>query len=206
MNPTMSPIAQLAQDAPALVEAFGEVALALNLSPRLIGNPDIEARLLQALEQTQGLNLTWELEITESEPIADFGRVTATLAQLRRKGVKIVLDDFGTGWSSWSRAELLNADRIKIDSVFVRQHQSPAAQSVQNFGHTAFHARALARSHDHHIQRHHVVHPLLAPDYRPSPAVGRTVFVGRLQLGSRGLQPKRHTGLLVGGPLCGSDS
>ena len=43
-----------------------------------------------------------------------------------------------------ARVELLR-------SVNDMAHQSLTAERVQNFGHTAFHARALARCHDHHI-------------------------------------------------------
>ena len=132
-------IHKLAQDAPRLTATFGQVALALNLSPRLIGHAEVWSALTQALACTQKLDLSWELEITEAEPIADFGKAGLALQALREQGVKIVLDDFGTGWSSWSRAELLRAQRLKVDSVFVRHHQTEAAQ--QFLKRVADHAR-----------------------------------------------------------------
>jgi hypothetical protein len=44
--------------------------------------------------------------------------------------------------------------------------QSPAAQTVQNFGHTAFHAGAFARRHHHHIHDCHELDSLYSEDYQ----------------------------------------
>ena len=52
-----------------------------------------------------------------------------------------MLDDFGTGWSNWVRAELLPVDRIKIDSAFVRDLPSASVQAVLR----EIRARALAQ-------------------------------------------------------------
>lgn len=138
---TIAQIHQLSQDAPALVQAFGQVSLAFNLSPHLIGHAGVWAALTQALKTSVALKLSWEIELTENEAIADFGSALAQLAPLRRLGAKVVLDDFGTGWSNWSRAEMLQADGIKIDSMFVRTLASPQVQTM--LGQIADQARAM---------------------------------------------------------------
>ena len=60
-----------------------------------------------------------ELEITESVLIDDFGAVTEKLRILRGYGIRISLDDFGTGFSSLSYLKKLPIDTLKIDKTFI---------------------------------------------------------------------------------------
>ena len=93
------------------------------------------------------------------------------------------------------------AGRQTLRGVNDMLHQSPAPNTVQDFGHTALHAGAFARSHDHHIDCCHVFVPHLEKDYRralrPCPAQlarparpGPAVQPGRVQLCANGVQPK----------------
>jgi diguanylate cyclase len=59
------------------------------------------------------------LEITEGTLASDSVRSRNTVAALRRLGVRISLDDFGTGWSSLARLQNLSVDELKLDKVFV---------------------------------------------------------------------------------------
>ena len=127
---TCNQIQHLQKAAPELCQRFGEVALAFNLSPTLIGHEAIWAQLLATRQATSHLPLTWEVEITESEPIDDFALAESQLSLLRQQGIKVVLDDFGTGWSNVVRLALLGVHRIKVDSVFVRNLQRPATLQV----------------------------------------------------------------------------
>src|SRR4051794_30252542 len=60
------------------------------------------------------------LEITETGIMEDPIHSTATLAALRAVGVKLSIDDFGTGHSSLGRLAELPIDEVKIDKGFVR--------------------------------------------------------------------------------------
>jgi len=60
-----------------------------------------------------------EVEITESAAMADPERTLAILADIRALGVRVSIDDFGTGFSSLSRLRRLPVDTIKIDKSFV---------------------------------------------------------------------------------------
>ncbi|OBK74358.1 hypothetical protein A5651_10800 [Mycobacterium sp. 1274761.0] len=59
------------------------------------------------------------LEITESTFANDSSRSRKTVAALRRLGVRISLDDYGTGWSSLARLQDLSVDELKLDRIFV---------------------------------------------------------------------------------------
>jgi len=59
------------------------------------------------------------LEITERVLTKDAAPVTPTLSELRRLGVRISLDDFGTGESSLKWLKHLPVDELKIDRTFV---------------------------------------------------------------------------------------
>src|SRR5262249_50951602 len=63
-----------------------------------------------------------ELEITETNLLHESDATLATLRGMQAIGVKIVLDDFGTGSSSLSYLRSFPFDRIKIDHSFVKDY------------------------------------------------------------------------------------
>ncbi|WP_297386206.1 EAL domain-containing protein [Acidiferrobacter sp.] len=61
-----------------------------------------------------------ELEVTESAPLQDFERARAALEYCARLGIRIGLDDFGTGHASLSYLQRFPAQTIKIDRSFLK--------------------------------------------------------------------------------------
>ncbi|MBW8711828.1 MAG: EAL domain-containing protein, partial [Mycobacterium sp.] len=59
------------------------------------------------------------LEITESTLTTDSQRSRNTVGALRQLGIRLSLDDYGTGWSSLARLQDLSVDELKLDKVFV---------------------------------------------------------------------------------------
>lgn len=96
-----------------------DLTVAVNLSPRGLGEDDV-THALQAALASYGLppHLV-TLEITEDGMIGDPERATALLVRLRELGVGISVDDFGTGYASLSYLRRLPATEVKIDRSFV---------------------------------------------------------------------------------------
>lgn len=93
--------------------------MSINISAIQYKQPDFIDKLLQILEKYEISPYEIELEITESILIDDFEEITERLAILRDIGIKISLDDFGTGFSSLSYLKGLPIDTLKIDKSFI---------------------------------------------------------------------------------------
>jgi diguanylate cyclase (GGDEF)-like protein len=96
------------------------LSVAVNVSPFQLQESDRLFDAVEAALQVSGLPAErLELEITESALIVAETRVLATLHRLRDRGIRIAMDDFGTGHSSLSRLRLFPFSKIKIDQRFV---------------------------------------------------------------------------------------
>ncbi len=72
-----------------------------------------------------------QLEITESLFVTDQQRVTAVIDALRSAGVRILMDDFGSGYSSLACLSSLPLDIIKIDKSFVQTANQNGSAFIQ---------------------------------------------------------------------------
>ncbi|KQT53675.1 hypothetical protein ASG43_17715 [Aureimonas sp. Leaf454] len=97
-----------------------DISIAVNLSARQFGDPQLKASIVSALSKHGLRPSRLTLEITESVLIQNDHIVLATLNDLRAIGVRISLDDFGTGYASLSYLTRFPFDAIKIDQSFVR--------------------------------------------------------------------------------------
>ena len=93
--------------------------IAVNVSPIQFRHGDLP-RLVHLVLIESGLAAArLELEITEGVLVDDFPRAVSILRRLKSLGVRIVLDDFGSGYSSLSYLHAFPFDKIKIDRTFV---------------------------------------------------------------------------------------
>ncbi|MCM0589204.1 MAG: EAL domain-containing protein [Gloeotrichia echinulata DEX184] len=100
---------------------FPPVTIAVNLSLKQFRQPQLVETLKSILEQT-GLDPKYlELEITESTAIEDLGFTTNVLQDLKKMGIYLSIDDFGTGHSSLSRLQMLPLQHLKIDRSFIQE-------------------------------------------------------------------------------------
>jgi diguanylate cyclase (GGDEF)-like protein/PAS domain S-box-containing protein len=114
--------------------------IAVNLSPAQFMHGDVVGLVHSILLETGLAPDRLELEITEGVLIEDFDRGLALLRRLKALGVRISMDDFGSGYSSLSYLQAFPFDKIKIDRAFVmnlgRNPQSAAiVRAVIGLGH-----------------------------------------------------------------------
>ncbi len=95
------------------------MVLSLNISALQYKRPDFVSNLFELLEKYRVNPGDIELEITESVLIDDFEQVVEKLHIIKDYGIKISLDDFGTGFSSLSYLKGLPIDTLKIDKSFI---------------------------------------------------------------------------------------
>ncbi len=97
----------------------GHMRVAMNLSPRELEAGNVDDMILGTLAAKNIPAAMLEIEITEEAPI-DRGRVDRKLERLADAGISIVLDDFGTGFSTLLSLKDSRIRKIKIDQNFVR--------------------------------------------------------------------------------------
>jgi diguanylate cyclase (GGDEF)-like protein len=95
------------------------VRIAVNLSGRQIGDPDLVSTVATAIE-TSGIDpATLSLELTETVLFEESGVTERLMHALRQVGVRLVLDDFGSGFSSLGYLKRFPLDGIKLDRSFI---------------------------------------------------------------------------------------
>lgn len=93
--------------------------LAVNLSPLQLASATLINRIQSILEVTGFPADRLELEVTETAIISDKAHALHTLYKLQQLGIKIAIDDFGVGYSSFETLRVFRFDKIKIDRSFV---------------------------------------------------------------------------------------
>ena len=96
------------------------VTMAVNLSPRQFGDPNLLDDIDAALEASGMSAVLLQLEVTESMVMRNVTRAVRVLDAIQNRGIRLAIDDFGTGYSSMSLMKQFPIDTIKIDRSFVR--------------------------------------------------------------------------------------
>ena len=95
------------------------LSIAINVSPIQFRHGDLPKLIHLVLIESGLAPDRLELEITEGVLVNDFPRAVSILRRLKSLGVRIVLDDFGSGYSSLSYLHAFPFDKIKIDRTFI---------------------------------------------------------------------------------------
>ncbi len=158
-------------------QGLPDFTIGVNLSPVQFQRQSVPLLVARTLAKSGMPARLLDLELTESIVLHDREAVAVQLKQLRDLGVKISIDDYGTGCSSLSYVKHFPVDRLKIDQSFVRDmldNPSDAAivRATINLGHSlgleviaegvedAKIARHLAKEHCDLAQGYHYSRPV----------------------------------------------
>ena len=103
----------------ASIPQVASLKMSVNLASQQIQEPEFIEKLDQILEKT-GLDGNYlRLELTERVLVDSEQNTQNTLAEIKRRNIKLSIDDFGTGYSSLSYLRRLPIDNLKIDRSFI---------------------------------------------------------------------------------------
>jgi diguanylate cyclase (GGDEF)-like protein/PAS domain S-box-containing protein len=95
--------------------------VSVNISTRHLLNPGFFSDIDAALESYPDvMDVGFGIEVTETGPMMDHARAKIVIEECRRRGIRVGLDDFGTGSASLSHIQQLDIEHIKLDQSFVR--------------------------------------------------------------------------------------
>lgn len=102
------------------LKGYPDIRVAVNVSTIQLRNPMVVNRVSEILEETKLKPQYLELEITESAAVKESDSIIEVLGNLKKLGVSISIDDFGTEYSSIIRLCAMPVDCIKLDMQFIR--------------------------------------------------------------------------------------
>ncbi len=102
------------------LEGHGEIRVAVNVSARQFWQGEVLGTVERALAESDLPPSSLELELTESVLVPRTEEIRDLLDALRALGVRLSVDDFGTGWSSLAYLRRLPLDTLKVAQEFVR--------------------------------------------------------------------------------------
>jgi EAL domain-containing protein (putative c-di-GMP-specific phosphodiesterase class I) len=114
---------------------------AINLSATSLSSPEVMSYLQDVLPNSGFPTGKITFEITETAAIGSYGAAQDFIREIRRYGCKFSLDDFGSGFTSYSHLKNLRTDSLKIDGSFVKEMlQNPndyaMVKSMNDIGHS----------------------------------------------------------------------
>lgn len=109
-------LARAVEDQASLAAQGHHVAMSVNVSGQVVSDPDFAQAVLRITRARRGEIV---LEITETAVIRDPVNALANLELLVAAGIRIAIDDYGTGLSSLAYLRRLPAQELKIDRLFI---------------------------------------------------------------------------------------
>jgi diguanylate cyclase (GGDEF)-like protein/PAS domain S-box-containing protein len=100
-------------------QGLSHLSVSVNISPQQFKRQNIEELVSSILQETGLPPSALELELTEGIIMQDPGNASFIISNLKALGIKISIDDFGTGFSSLGYLKQFPIDILKIDKSFV---------------------------------------------------------------------------------------
>jgi diguanylate cyclase (GGDEF)-like protein len=123
-------LAAACRDVAAWRAAAPALALHVNLSARQLAEPGLAAGVARALDESGLAPEALALEVNETALLAQPAEAERVLRDLKRLGVRIVLDDFGTGFSSVGALQRFPIDGVKLDRDVVADVAAPEGELI----------------------------------------------------------------------------
>ncbi|MDF2997007.1 MAG: diguanylate cyclase/phosphodiesterase [Xanthobacteraceae bacterium] len=98
-----------------LANAGSNRYVSMNFGVRTLTDPTFQRRFLELLDRSPEASRTLAVEITETDEIEDIETLSNFIDTLRERGLRLFLDDFGSGYNSFDVLKRLHVDGIKID-------------------------------------------------------------------------------------------
>ncbi len=95
------------------------LTLSVNVSPNQLKDAWLAQKIIKTPTETGYPASRLEIEITESALLDNLALAQSIVGSLKNQGIRLVLDDYGTAYSSLAHLRALPFDRIKIDKSFV---------------------------------------------------------------------------------------
>ncbi|MDQ0192303.1 putative bifunctional diguanylate cyclase/phosphodiesterase [Paenibacillus wynnii] len=111
-------------------EEVATVAVSINMSARMFEGESLYDIVEEALTRSGLAPHFLELEITESIAMNNMEETVVLLSKLRKLGVRVSLDDFGTGFSSLGSLDEIPINTLKIDQVFIRKSKMHSKKAI----------------------------------------------------------------------------
>jgi diguanylate cyclase (GGDEF)-like protein/PAS domain S-box-containing protein len=112
-------------------EGLPPLSMAVNLSVRQFTDEDLVKDIANALKNTGMKPELLELELTESMVIQNPERAGKVLAEIKKMGVRLAIDDFGVGYSSLTHLKRFPIDTLKVDRSFIQDlPQDPEDRAI----------------------------------------------------------------------------
>ena len=106
--------------------ASPEVNLSVNVSPATTLDKEWLAALAAHTRRNTGVAERLMIEITETSAIADIEDTRAFISKVKDLGIRVAIDDFGAGYTSFRNLRRLGVDCVKIDGAFVENFDKNA--------------------------------------------------------------------------------
>jgi diguanylate cyclase (GGDEF)-like protein len=117
---------QACADAAALEAVYSRpIDMHVNVSAARLGQEGLEDAVFAALARHTVPSSRLVIEITETRRIPDLPRAAAVAARLRAQGVRVALDDFGSGYNALAQLHSLPVDIVKLDSTLTDVDVNP---------------------------------------------------------------------------------
>jgi len=94
--------------------------LAINISGRTFDEPDVPQFIRNQLSEWNVNPNRLIIELTETAAVSDIQDAQRFIEAIRQTGCRVCLDDFGSGFSTFSYLKYLNVEILKIDGLFIR--------------------------------------------------------------------------------------